>query len=217
MNIHFILTLVIIFFTSDSDALFTSASNVEAKGATEEQTKKIATNNSPSVESVINSFSTAITKKDVGLFLTLADPSGLYLVRSFTSGNLGGRGSSLSQKINVNKIDKEFTFPVKEQTPFDLSGLFSSLPIKSFKALPSRTLLPEVETAHYDQWAPLLKKSLANTPAVVEGDPIILSSSTSRYWVYGEAQIIDDILVGGFAVFSLQNNKLSLVAIIELL
>jgi hypothetical protein len=35
--------------------------------------------------------------------------------------------------------------------------------------------------------------------------------------VYAEAQIIDDILVGGFAVFENKNNKLMLVAVIELL
>ncbi|MES2824556.1 MAG: hypothetical protein V4732_13205 [Pseudomonadota bacterium] len=209
MNIRFIITLSVI--------LFTLGCKAETKSATAEKAKNTVTSNSLSIEGEINSFSAAVTKKDVGSFITLANPAGLYLVRSFTSGNLGGRGLSLSQKINANKMDKEFAFPIKDQTPFDVLGLFSSLPIKSFKALPSRTLLPEIETIPYDQWAAILKKTLANAPEVVEGDPIILSSSASKYWVYAEAQIIDDILVGGFAVFSMQNGKLSLVALIELL
>ena len=47
--------------------------------------------------------------------------------------------------------------------------------------------------------------------------PIILSSANSKYHVSAEAQIIDDILVGGFAVFAMADGKLQLVALIELL
>lgn len=208
MNIRFFITLSVI--------LFTLGCKAETKNAAIEQARSTPTN-SIIIESAISSFSMAVTKKDVGVFLSIADPSGIYLVRLFTSGNLGGRGPSLSEKINPIKIDKELAFSIKEQTPMDLPRLFPSLPIKSFKALPGRTLLPEIETAHYDQWAAALKKSLANAPEVVEGDPIILSSNGSKYWVYAEAQIIDELLVGGFAVFSMQNGKLSLVALIELL
>ena len=209
MNIRFIITFAVI--------LFTLGCKAETKNADIEQSRNTVTKNNSSVESVINSFSTSVTKKDTSLFLGITDQKEVYLVRSFTSGNLGGRGSSLSEKINPTKINKKLAFPIKNQTPFDLSGLFPSLPIKSFTALPNRILLPEIETAHYDQWAPILKKNLTGVPEMTEGDPIILSSRSSKYWVYVEAQIIDDVLVGGFAVFENQNDKLMLVAIIELL
>jgi hypothetical protein len=103
------------------------------------------------------------------------------------------------------------------QTPFSLPELFINLPIKSYKELHNRTLSPEIGTTHFDQWAPILKKNLTGTPEAETGNPIILSSSSVKYWVYAEAQIIDDILVGGFAVFENKNNTLKLVAVIELL
>jgi hypothetical protein len=78
-------------------------------------------------------------------------------------------------------------------------------------------LAPEVETSNFDQWEPFLKKSLNGKAEAINGDPIILYSSKSKYWVYAEAQIIDDILVGGFAVFAMRDGKFKLVSIIELL
>ncbi|HTF96541.1 MAG TPA: hypothetical protein VL995_10435, partial [Cellvibrio sp.] len=66
-----------------------------------------------------------------------------------------------------------------------------------------------------DQWETILKNSLKGAPEVVEGDSLLLMSE--KYWVYTEAQIIDDILVGGFAVFAKKDGKLTLVSLIELL
>ncbi len=209
MNIRFILTLTLMIFTLGCEA--------KTKNIAPEQNSSLTTKSSLNVESTSNTFSAALTNKDISAFLTIADPHGIYLVRLFTSGNLGGRGSSLSELQAIVKIDKALAFPIKKQTPFDLPGLFINLPIKSFKALPSRKLLPEIDNTHYDQWAPILKKSLSGAPEAVTGDPIILSSGSSKYWVYAEAQIIDDMLVGGFAVFENQNGKLMLVAVIELL
>ncbi|RYY74817.1 MAG: hypothetical protein EOO52_10845 [Gammaproteobacteria bacterium] len=174
-----------------------------------------ANSNELAVESTITNFSTALTKRDLGLLLTIADQKDIYLVRLFTSGNLGGRGSPLSQAKSINSINKELAFDIKNQTPFELPELFANLPIKSAKALPRRTLAAESDTAHFDQWGPILKKSLSGAPEVVNGDSIALNSS--KYFVYAEAQIIDDILVGGFAVFERRDDKLKLVALIDLL
>ena len=121
----------------------------------------------------------------------------------------------LSEKISTSKINSELAFSIKNQTAFELPGLFVNLPIKSFSALPRRPLSADADTTYFDQWAPILKSSLKGSPGAISGDSLILTSS--KYYVYAEAQIIDDILVGGFAVFSMADGKLQLVALIELL
>jgi len=209
MNFRLIFTVTVI--------LFTIGCNAETNNVLLERSNNPAIESLSQAEKAMNSFSSAVVKKDTNLFLSIAEPKGLYLVRSFTSGNLGGRGASLSEKIVPTTINKDLAFPIKSQTPFDLSSLFTSLPIKSFKALPTRMLLSEVETTPYDQRAPILKKTLKGASEVIEGDPILLISSSPKYWVYAEAQIIDDILVGGFAIFETKNDMLKLVAVIELL
>jgi hypothetical protein len=156
-----------------------------------------------------------LPSKDLNLLLTISDPKDIYLVRLFTSGNLGGRGLPLSQAKNTNTINKDLSVDIKKQTPFDLPGLFTNLPIKSFNTLPHRALIAEADTAHFDRWTPILKMSLKDAPEVIDGDSLLLNSA--KYWVYSEAQIIDDILVGGFAVFEMRDGKLKLVALIELL
>lgn len=167
------------------------------------------------VEKTIVSFSTALSNKDLDLLLTVTDPKHISLVRLFTSGNLGGRGEPLSEEVSTSKINSELAFDIKNQTAFELPGLFVNLPIKSFSALPKRPLSADADTTYFDQWLPILKSSLKGSPEAISGDSLLLTSS--KYYVYAEAQIIDDILVGGFAVFLMTDGKLQLVALIELL
>ena len=195
-------------------ALCVQSCGAEVQNATPGKSS-VATTNDFFVESTITDFSTALTKKDLNLLLKVSDPKDIYLVRLFTSGNLGSRGLPLSQATSINAINKELSFDIKKQTPFNLPELFTNLPIKSIKALPHRALVAEADKTHFDQWVPLLKKSLTGAPEVVEGDSLLLHSP--KYWIYTEAQIIDDILVGSFAVFLVQDGKLKLVSIIELL
>ncbi|HWV14365.1 MAG TPA: hypothetical protein VN030_02955 [Cellvibrio sp.] len=171
----------------------------------------------PALETAFLSFSTAVANKNVNEFLKIAAPEGIYLVRLFTSGTLGGRGSELRKRFDPKTINQEFEFPIAKQTPYNIDTFFQNLPIKSFKKLPRRTLSPEVDTTNITEWAPLLKKSLKGAPETEEGNPVVLFSNSSKYWAYAETQIIDDILVGGVAVFARENDKVKLVALIELL
>lgn len=167
------------------------------------------------VEKTIVKFSTALTNKDLELLRTITDPKDISVVRLFTSGNLGGRGEPLSEKISTSKMNSELAFDIKNQTAFELPGLFVNFPIKSFSKLSKHPLSTAADTTYFDQWEPILKSSLKGSPEVISGDSLILTSS--KYFVYTEAQIIDDILVGGFAVFAMTDGKLQLVALIELL
>lgn len=168
-------------------------------------------------DEALGSFSTAVSTKNVPLFFELTDPKGIHLVRKFTSGNLGGRGEELSELIDPLKMNEKFQIPIKGQTPFSIRIQFQELPIQSIAALSRRPLATDVESLTFDSWIPFLKASLQGAPEADERMPIILSSINGKYHVYAEAQIITDILVGGFAVFELQNGKAKLVALIELL
>ena len=194
---------------------FACGCSAETKDSSTVEPHKVVSNKD--VEAAFESFSKAVSEENVDLFIKLANPNGIYLVRKFTSGTLGGRGSELSELTDPKKMNEDFEFPIKNQTPYSISIQFQELPIKSFTALSHQSLAAEVETLNFDTWAPFLKTSLIGTPESVDRAPIMLSSANSKYYVYAEAQIIDDILVGGFAVFSMTDGKLQLVAIISLL
>lgn len=114
MIIRFVTILILSFF-------------VQACGA--ETTISAGSDNSFShenlaIEKSIFDFSIAVEKKDVNLLNTVMDPEEISLIRLFTSGNLGGRGEPLSQITKSSKINSELAFDIKNQTPFDLPGLF---------------------------------------------------------------------------------------------
>jgi len=196
-------------------ALFACACSAEKKDISTIESHKVASNKD--VEAAVESFSKAVSERNVDLFINLANPNGIHLVRKFTSGNLGGRGAELSELTDPKKIDEKLQFPIKNQTSYSIRIQFQELPIKSFATLSNQSLSAEIETLNFDSWGPFLKKSLIGTPESAERAPIMLSSANSKYYVYAEAQIIEDILVGGFAVFSMVDGKLQLVSLIELL
>jgi len=192
-----------------------SIQSYSAETSTSTSASTPAVQDSVIVEKTIVSFSTALSNKDLDLLLTIADPKDISVVRLFTSGNLGGRGDPLSEEISTSKMNSELAFDIKNQTAFELPGLFVNLPIKSFSALPTHPLSADADKTYFDQWAPILKSSLKGSPEAISGDSLFLTSA--KYYVYAEAQIIDDILVGGFAVFAMTDGKLQLVSLIELL
>jgi hypothetical protein len=180
-------------------------------------TTEIKQGDQAAIENAFVNFSKALTSKDVSLFVAATDSKSIYLVRKFNSGNLGGRGSELSANYLPTAIAKDLSFAVEKQTAVELPAIFLNLPMKPFASLPKYPLPPEIDTTHFDQWAPLLLKGLTNKPEAGPGDSVILFTPSSKYWIYAEAQIINGILAGGFAVFSIENNKPTLVAVIELL
>ena len=192
--------------------LFTSGCNAE-----KQDSPSTAIASKKDVEVVFESFSKAVSEKNVDLFIDLSDPKGVHLVRKFTSGNLGGRGPELSELTDPKKINEKLQFPIENQTSYSIRIQFQELPFKSFSDLSNRPLSEEVEKMHFDIWGVHLKEGLTGSSEAEDRLPIMLTSANSKYYVYAEAQIIDEILVGGFAVFSMVDGKLKLVALIELL
>jgi len=162
-------------------------------------------------------FSVAIEKRNGATFISLTNTKTISLIRLFTSGNLGGRGEPLSRSVVPARITNEMAFTIDGQTDFSLPTVFPNLPIISFNKVLRRPLLLDAKQLSYDQWAPILLRSLKDIPEVADGAQVLLINEKEGCWVFADAQIIDDILVGGFAVFKRENNQAVLVAIIDLL
>ena len=169
-----------------------------------------------SLERAVTSFSNSVSSDDVSGFKNIVDSSGLLLIRQFTSGNLGGRGDELNEKFSTSLMTSDMEFPINGQTPFSVKVLFPGLPVKNVKGLSRYTFPVAACDLRFGQWSALLKETIAPLPEAVEGNAIILNA-VSGCWIYVEAQVIDDILVGGFAVFKREENEVHLVSIIELL
>lgn len=169
-----------------------------------------------SLERAILSFSDSVSGDDVSKFNDIVGAKGILLVRKFTSGNLGGRGKELSDTFSASAINSKMEFPIKGQTPFSLKLLFPGLPAKSFTKSSQYTLPIEACDLPFDQWNASLKTTIAPLSEAVNGEAIILKADAGC-WIYAEAQLIDDILVGGFAVFTREGDEVYLVSIIDLL
>ena len=189
--------------------------------ACQAENKKLATEHSiidnPAINASVVSFSNLVATHNVKEFIALTKLSGIYVVRQFTSGNLGGRGAEFGASLNPSSINEKLELPIENQTALSLGVVFPGLPIQSIKTLPTYALSAEIEQLPFERWEAILKRDLMGKVEMESGDPMILQTASLRYWVYAEAQIIDSILVGGFAVFATENEKTSLVAIIEFL
>jgi hypothetical protein len=188
---------------------FSCACNSESKNDDKQSVES-------SVKSILMAFSDSISNRDTKKLIAITAPDGIHLIRKFTSGNLGGRGEEFSSKIQISAITQQMQLAIEGQAPFSFEILFPELPIKSYEKLPHYKLSSEIDTLAFDQWIPPLAKALSGLSEAEHGDPILLVSS-SNYWIYAEAQIIDGILVGGFAVFKGDSKHSTLISIIELL
>lgn len=201
-------------------AIFGCKSEAEtstASAVTEAQLTPLVQPGEQQLIQVVESFSSAIKDKNREQFLAVADSQPMNLVRLFTSGNLGGRGEPLSRSIQAELITDELEFPIEKQTPFSLAIMFPSLPIDSAKSLPFIPMSINAKALPLDQWAPSLKVALAKLPNIKDGALVVLADSANSYWVLADAQIIDNVLVGGFAVFNSDGDRVKLVGLIDLL
>ncbi len=218
MNLKPFLTILFLVAVVGCNAESTNNNKVNSTLGAEKHNKTTPTQQkSMSIDDSLKSFSETLNQKDPSKFISLTNSQGINLVRIFTSGNLGSRGAPLSQIVNPTTVTNEIAFPVEGQTAFDIPAMFPSLPIGSFQGVIHQKLQMPSNIPAYDQWTPILINSLKNIPEIENGAPIILASDKGDYWVFSDAQIIDDILVGGFAIFTIHNNTLKLTAIIELL
>lgn len=167
-----------------------------------------------SFEKVVTAFSNSVSTGSTSKFLDITNSDEVHLVRKFTSGNLGGRGEELNRSVSVSSLNDEMEFPIKDQTPFNLKIIFPGLPVEASKKLPKFNVR-DIEGLSFEEWYPELMKALVDAPEAVSGDPVLLVSQ--KYWIYCEAQIIDGVLAGGFAIFENDADHFSLVSIVDLL
>ncbi len=110
------------------------------------------------------------------------------------------------------------TIDVENQTPIDLPRAFPSLDFESSKSIASYSSdftlsrdLPIRITLD------TLKGIIGSKTESEEGVPFTLMSNDGNFLVFSNAQVIDDILVGGIAIFKLQGDHFYLYAVLQLL
>jgi hypothetical protein len=150
--------------------------------------------------------------------LKLLPKEGLFVYRGFTSGNYGARGSETRMLFSSNYISDKLTIDVKKQLPIDLAGAFPSLDFNSSKSLAQYCFdfglsrdLPISNTLN------ILKGMIGSKTESESGIPFILASNDGNFIVFSNALVIDDILVGGIAIFKLEGDNFYLYAVFELL
>lgn len=156
----------------------------------------------------VDKFLFAIKKKNKPELLTLLPDKGLQIYRGFVSGNLGARGNELSQVYAADQISNELTIAVVDQTAIDIPWLFpeaTKFNSGSLKVYPLNGSV--VKEDFVKSLLGTIKTSLLDKPEMADGAPLLLESPDQKIVVLAEAQVIDDILVGGFAVFTLRRDK----------
>jgi hypothetical protein len=164
--------------------------------------KEIKTAAAPAVDiSVIKQFSHLLAKKEKDSFTNLFPPTGLKVYRGFSSGNLGGRGESISSTFTAKDVKQNLTIDIEGQTPIDFPWLFPGLIEQDGSELPTYPVAGDVvDLENPSKTLAGLQALLTGKGEMVEGAPLLLAARGNKY-VLVEAQIIDDALVGGFAIF----------------
>lgn len=151
--------------------------------------------------SAIKQFSQLLAKKEKDKFINLFSPSGLKVYRGFSSGNLGGRGESLSSTFTAKDVKQDLTINIDGQTPIDFPWLFPGVIEQDGHDFPTYSLAADViDLANPPKTLARLQELLNGKAEMVEGVPLLLAANGHEL-VLVEAQIIDGALVGGFAIF----------------
>ncbi|WP_040391080.1 hypothetical protein [Cellvibrio sp. BR] len=150
---------------------------------------------------VIRQFSDVLANKEREKFVELFAPAELRIYRGFASGNLGARGDSLIETFTARDIKQDLTIDIDGQTPLDFPWLFPGLIEQKGTGL----VIYPLATGAIDLQNPpatlsRLQEALAGKTELVDGVPLLLVTDKNAQ-VLVEAQIIDGILVGGFAIF----------------
>ena len=163
---------------------------------------------------VAGSFIRSLAVKNYNQFISLLPGDGLQIYRGFSSGNLGARGDALMAVYLPQQINRDLTVNVAGQTPVDIPWLFPSLIETQGKELAIYPIDEGViDLKSPEQSLRRLQVLLADKPEMTEGAPLLLASATGGLQILVEAQLIDDALVGGLAIFGHSGERQHLLAI----
>jgi len=166
----------------------------------------------------VDLFAKSLKARSKPELLKLLPKEGLFVYRGFTSGNYGARGSDVGLLFAAKNISDKLTIDVKKQLPIDLPDAFPSLDFNSSKSIASYssdfTLSRDLPISNT---LTILKGIIGSKTESEEGVPFTLMSNDGNFLVFSNAQVIDDILVGGIAIFKLQGDHFYLFAVLELL
>lgn len=158
--------------------------------------------NDPKIDvSIVRQFSDVLAKKEKEKFVSFFSPAGLNTYRGFASGNLGGRGEALVRTVMAKDVNQNLTVDIDGQTPLDFPWLFPTLIEQKgsgWVAYPFAT--GTIDLQNPPETLSRLQELLVGKTEMVDGVPLLLATDEDEL-VLVEAQIIDGVLVGGFAIF----------------
>jgi len=167
---------------------------------------------------VVSNFKTAIKNRDEGLFKDIMAPSGLIVIRHFVSGS-NSRGKNIRDVYTKEKLPSKIEFAVPEEIPIIPSELFyeslktdniamNKIDKVNFSFEGTENAIPS--TQKIIETLALIQKNTGNNDA-----PEIITLGTSEF-LLKEGELIDDMLIGSFAIFEKSDKTYFLRAIIDL-
>lgn len=175
--------------------------------------------NKTAIQDAVSKFVESIKNNDENTFRNLIDTDGILVIRNFISGGNGERGKDIKDIYIKENVPDNLEFPVKDEIPVNPADLFTETIIAKLdtvevKIIEDDELLLITQTTDtlstINMIAEILKRSNNHdfVPSIVRlGD---------KGFVLTEAQLVDDLPIGAFAVFVERDDKYYLKALIDL-
>jgi hypothetical protein len=165
----------------------------------------------------LNRMLIAIKYNDLETFKQLVLPEGIFVVRTFVSGN-GARGKDIIMNVEPNKIGEDITYDVKDEIPIEMVFLFKQSCETDIKNIAEEELtdanidLNRVSstTDIWDFCGNAVSK-LNNK----EWNPHLININENKFILY-EGGDVDCTGIGGWAIFEKKNDKFYLTGVFDL-
>jgi hypothetical protein len=154
----------------------------------------------------------------------LIGDDGLIVIRNFVTGGWGRRGKDIRYSLQKRDVPLDGSFPVKGETPVVLSFLF---PESAKKGLDTEFLTVQAKSnlCFFSKRSKNCSKfpttnyainSIAEAISDIKLGTVSIVQLSFDEFLYTEAETIDGLPVGGFAVFSMRQGRYRLVALLDL-
>jgi len=161
------------------------------------------------IDTLLRQFKSVLASNSSATLDSLVDPSGLTVIRNFTSGSLGGRGENIRNFYAVPISSKIASpeFPVPNETPIKLSAMFPDLRKSSESAVMVFADSIEGFGIHDDSTTvnPTTKVLIdALTSIATKHDDVpttFVSKVNGEYLVLAEGDAVDGICTGYYSIF----------------
>jgi hypothetical protein len=169
----------------------------------------------------IEDFILSIKNNDAESLKHIISPSGLLIIRNFSSGN-NARGKDIRNLYSIDKIPANLQFEISGEVPITLHELFNKSQQGKVNNIPvikinnsSFSFKDDIETNNYGPSTAEVRDLCSELISNKDYSPKIFELGDKEV-VLTESSLIAETPVGLWAIFEKLNNKYLLRAIIEL-